>query len=145
VGGVISPLLANLYVHWFDKIFHAASGPAQWARAKLVRYADDFVVLARHQGPQLRAFIEDHVNMRLAGRFIPRQTILDAVETYKVIEEYPDDKYLPSYLLLGQCGGDAFHALFAADVDRDTVRVVTAYRPDAEEWEPDLKTRRRKS
>ena len=48
-GGVISPLLANLYLHWFDKVFHAPGGPAQWAKAKLVRYADDFVVLARHQ------------------------------------------------------------------------------------------------
>jgi RNA-directed DNA polymerase len=58
-GGVISPLLANLYLHWFDKVFHAPAGPAQWARAKLVRYADDFVVLARWQSPQLRTFIEE--------------------------------------------------------------------------------------
>jgi RNA-directed DNA polymerase len=46
-GGVISPLLANVYLHWFDKVFHRASGPGQWANAKLVRYADDFVILAR--------------------------------------------------------------------------------------------------
>ena len=57
-GGVISPLLANLYLHWFDKVFHAPGGPAHWAKAKLVRYADDFVVLARHQSPQLGTFIE---------------------------------------------------------------------------------------
>ena len=57
-GGVISPLLANLYLHWFDKVFHRPDGPAQWARAKLVRYADDFVVLARYQGSQLIGFIE---------------------------------------------------------------------------------------
>jgi RNA-directed DNA polymerase len=57
-GGVISPLLANLYLHWFDKVFHAPAGPAHWAKAKLVRYADDFVVLARHQSPQLRTYIE---------------------------------------------------------------------------------------
>ena len=57
-GGVISPLLANLYLHWFDKVFHAPGGPAHWAKAKLVRYADDFVVLARHQSPQLATFIE---------------------------------------------------------------------------------------
>ena len=49
-GGVISPLLSNLYLHWFDKVFHRVGGPAQWAKAKLVRYADDFVVLARYQG-----------------------------------------------------------------------------------------------
>jgi RNA-directed DNA polymerase len=57
-GGVISPLLANIYLHWFDKRFHASDGPAQFAKARLVRYADDFVVMARHQGPQLVARVE---------------------------------------------------------------------------------------
>jgi len=57
-GGVISPLLSNLYLHWFDKVFHRQGGPAQWAKAKLVRYADDFVVLARYQGKALVEWIE---------------------------------------------------------------------------------------
>jgi RNA-directed DNA polymerase len=57
-GGVISPLLANVYLHWFDKRFHATDGPGQWAKARLVRYADDFVVMARYQGPQLLAAVE---------------------------------------------------------------------------------------
>ncbi len=57
-GGVISPLLSNLYLHWFDRRFHRAEGPGCWARAKLVRYADDFVTLARYVGPQLRGWIE---------------------------------------------------------------------------------------
>jgi RNA-directed DNA polymerase len=57
-GGVISPLLANLYLHWFDVVFQATNGPAGWAKAKLVRYADDMVVLARYQGPKLVEFIE---------------------------------------------------------------------------------------
>ena len=57
-GGVISPLLANLYLHWFDKVFHRPDGPANWADARLVRYADDFVVLARHQSARLSGWIE---------------------------------------------------------------------------------------
>jgi RNA-directed DNA polymerase len=57
-GGVLSPLLANIYLHWFDHLFQRADGPAQWAKAKLVRYADDFVVLARYISPQLRGWIE---------------------------------------------------------------------------------------
>jgi len=57
-GGVISPLLANLYLHWFDKVFHQPDGPANWANARLVRYADDFVVLARHQSDRLSGWIE---------------------------------------------------------------------------------------
>ena len=57
-GGVISPLLSNLYLHWFDKVFHRGSGPASWASARLVRYADDFVVLAHYQGEKLQEWIE---------------------------------------------------------------------------------------
>jgi RNA-directed DNA polymerase len=64
-GGVISPLLANIYLHWFEKAFHKPEGPAGWAKAKLVRYADDFVVLARHQGSRLIGWIEQ----QLEGRF----------------------------------------------------------------------------
>ncbi len=66
-GGVISPLLANIYLHWlhwlhwFDKIFHRRDGPANWAQARLVRYADDFVVLARDQGEQLIEFVETKI------------------------------------------------------------------------------------
>jgi RNA-directed DNA polymerase len=57
-GGVISPLLSNLYLHWFDRRFHRGEGPGCWAKAKLVRYADDFVVLARYVSPRLRGWIE---------------------------------------------------------------------------------------
>jgi RNA-directed DNA polymerase len=57
-GGCISPLLSNLYLHWFDKRFHASDGPAPWAKARLVRYADDFVVMARYQGKQLIGAVE---------------------------------------------------------------------------------------
>jgi RNA-directed DNA polymerase len=57
-GGVLSPLLANVYLHWFDHLFERGDGPAQWAKAKLIRYADDFVVMARFISPQLRNWIE---------------------------------------------------------------------------------------
>lgn len=64
-GGVISPLLANLYLHWFEKAFHRSDGPGTWAQAHLVRYADDFVVLARSQSRRLIDWIEG----TLEGRF----------------------------------------------------------------------------
>jgi RNA-directed DNA polymerase len=64
-GGVISPLLANIYLHWFDKAFHGPNGPATWAQARLVRYADDFVILARNQTSRLLGWVED----QLEGRF----------------------------------------------------------------------------
>jgi RNA-directed DNA polymerase len=58
VGGEISPLLANLYLHWFDKLFHRDDGPYVWANARLVRYADDFVIMARYVGTRIRSFAE---------------------------------------------------------------------------------------
>jgi RNA-directed DNA polymerase len=42
-GGVISPLLSNVYLHAFDEAFSAAGV------GELVRYADDFVVLCRSE------------------------------------------------------------------------------------------------
>jgi RNA-directed DNA polymerase len=64
-GGVISPLLANAFLHWFDNFFHAADGPGQWANARLVRYADDFVVLARYIGPRIVNFVESTIEGRM--------------------------------------------------------------------------------
>lgn len=83
-----------------------------------------------------------HVNLRLKGRFVSRDLILDAVDSYELVEAYPEDKYLPSYLVLARRPGDAIHVLFAADVEGDNVRIVTAYRPSPDEWNDDLKTRR---
>jgi hypothetical protein len=80
--------------------------------------------------------------MRLGQRFIARETIIQAAENYEIVEEYPADKYFPSYLLLGRQGENAFHVLFGTDVDDQNVRIVTAYYPSPEEWEADMKTRR---
>ncbi len=44
-GGVISPLLANIYLHSFDKMFQASGIPGT-----LVRYCDDFVILLKRKG-----------------------------------------------------------------------------------------------
>mgnify|MGYP003563193782 FL=1 len=84
-----------------------------------------------------------HVNMRLKGRFISREKIFESVSNFEIIEEYPKDKYLPSYLIYSHYQGSIFHVLFAVDVPGDNVRVITAYYPDTEEWEEDLKTRRK--
>jgi RNA-directed DNA polymerase len=60
-GGVISPLLANVFLHWFERVFYSAGGPGTWAKARVVRYADDFMVLARYQGSRLIGFVESKI------------------------------------------------------------------------------------
>jgi RNA-directed DNA polymerase len=64
-GGVVSPLLANLYLHWFDALFYGPQGPARKADVRLVRFADDFVALAKQMGSETIEFIES----RLEGKF----------------------------------------------------------------------------
>lgn len=71
-GGVISPLLANSFLHWFDRSFFSKNGPATWAKARLVRYADDFVVMARYIDHRIIGFIEEKIEGRL-GLVINRE------------------------------------------------------------------------
>ena len=44
-GGVISPLLANIYLHAFDRIVNNPKGKFAKANIRIVRYADDFVLM----------------------------------------------------------------------------------------------------
>jgi RNA-directed DNA polymerase len=99
-GGVLSPLLANIYLHWFDHLFQRADGPAQWAKAKLVRYADDFVVLARYISPRLRGWIEGKLEGWLGLQINREKTrVLDLRHTGQSLDflgytfRYDQDQY----------------------------------------------------
>ncbi len=49
-GGVISPLLANVFLHYvLDTWFRQEVQPRLRGRAHLIRYADDFVILFSHE------------------------------------------------------------------------------------------------
>ena len=67
-------------------------------------------------------------------RTVPRSAVFEAIPTYEIIESYPDDKYLPSYLVYLSHEGTVYHVLFATDPDEGNVRVVTVYRPDPDQW-----------
>jgi len=62
-GGVISPLLANLYLHWFDKVFHGKDSPLKFANARLVRFADDFVIMARSIDDRMIKWVGEKIEM----------------------------------------------------------------------------------
>jgi len=47
-GGVISPLLSNIYLHSFDTMFNESG-----IKGTLVRYADDFVILLWNKGKEV--------------------------------------------------------------------------------------------
>ena len=78
--------------------------------------------------------------MRLKERAISAAMLLNAASTFEIIEPYPDDKYLPSYLVRAEWSGAVFHAQIATDVEGDNVRVVTMYMPKQEEWSVDFRS-----
>jgi group II intron reverse transcriptase/maturase len=47
-GGVISPLLANIYLHLLDRAVNRINGIYQKYGVAIIRYADDFVLMAKH-------------------------------------------------------------------------------------------------
>lgn len=63
-GGVISPLLANIYLHWFDKLC-SRTPDASNGNAVLVRYADDFEIMMK----QCRSELSIWVIRTLSERF----------------------------------------------------------------------------
>ena len=80
--------------------------------------------------------------MRLKQRALTSATLQEAIESLEIIESYPQDKYLPSFLLRGDSCETVFHVQIAVDVEGDNVRVVTMYIPDPNEWDPGLRSRR---
>lgn len=90
------------------------------------------------------SFFGHTISICVKERCITREQIVASIANYEIIEEYPEDKYLPSYLIYSRHHSSVFHILFAIDFEGDNVRVVTAYTPDPAEWESGFKMRSRK-
>lgn len=61
-GGVISPLLANIFLNQFDEAFHKdKDSPYHFANARLIRYADDFVILAKYITESITQWVEGQI------------------------------------------------------------------------------------
>ncbi|NTV42851.1 MAG: group II intron reverse transcriptase/maturase, partial [Syntrophobacteraceae bacterium] len=54
------------YLHQMDVAFHEEEGgPYRAAKARLVRYADDFVIMARYIGPRMVSWVEGKLEKEL--------------------------------------------------------------------------------
>lgn len=75
--------------------------------------------------------VSRHAAARMLRRAIRTYEIEEAMDGAEVVEEYPDDKYGPSLLLLGFTrDGRPLHVQIA----RSRMRIVTVYEPDSREW-----------
>lgn len=75
-------------------------------------------------------------------RAISVQEVREAIAGSKVVEDYPNDKYGPSCLLLGYSfGGRPLH-VHVSYPSRPLVKIITAYEPDPLVWENGYTQRR---
>ena len=82
-----------------------------------------------------------HILKRLMQRGIFQVSVVQAIRSGEIIEQYPNDYPYPSCLLLGTTeAGEALHIV--CGIGEGEVWLITAYHPDPDEWESDLKTRR---
>ena len=85
-----------------------------------------------------------HVLKRLLQRGISQASVVQAILSGEIIEQYPDDYPYPSCLLLGGTAtGTNLHVVCGQGPDE--VWMITAYHPDPTEWEDDLNTRKKVS
>ena len=75
-----------------------------------------------------------HALRRIVERNISESEIRQAAKNGYLIEDYPDDKYSPSCLILGftQAGRPLHIQVSYAETEK--VRIITLYEPDPEEW-----------
>jgi len=75
-----------------------------------------------------------HAFRRAIERNISEQEIRDAGAKAEIIEDYPQDKYSPSALLLGvTAAGRPLH--FPVSLrEGDVTKIITIYEPEPSEW-----------
>lgn len=75
-----------------------------------------------------------HAFRRAIERNISEAEIRQAGRRARMIEDYADDKYTPSCLLLGFTeDGRPLH-LQVSRADAELIRIITLYEPDPDEW-----------
>ena len=83
-----------------------------------------------------------HATRQLIARNITPEEIAQSVLAGEVIEDYPQDKYGPSCLLLGRTLNQRVLHVQCTHPSRPLVKVITAYEPDPAEWDETWKLRK---
>lgn len=96
----------------------------------------------RQQLSQGKFEFSRHAFKRAVERNISDAEIRQAGNEARIIEDYPDDKYAPSCLLLGFTQARRPLHIQASYVDSPMVKIITLYEPDETEWTNNYSVRR---
>lgn len=82
-----------------------------------------------------------HAAQRMMERSIAREEIIHCAQYGEIIESYPNDYPFPSFLVY-EILNEPLHIVMA--LNNDTCYIITAYRPNQDEFEDDFKTRKKR-
>lgn len=83
-----------------------------------------------------------HALKRAVERNISNQEIREIGKIIEIIEDYPEDKYSPSSLLLGFTNSGRSLHIQVSRITSDTTKIITLYEPNQNEW-IDFKVRKK--
>lgn len=81
-----------------------------------------------------------HAIKRLRQRNIKTSDVEQCILQGEIIEQYPNDKPFASCLMYAVVKLENIHIVISCD--KEKIYIVTAYRPSADKWENDFKTRK---
>ena len=84
-----------------------------------------------------------HALQRMFQRGITVEDVHLTIAGGELVEDYPDDIPYPSRLVLGWRGTRPVHVVLAHNHDDDEIIVITAYEPNADQWNAGFKRRKR--
>ena len=82
-----------------------------------------------------------HVRKRMQERGITEADIRLVLTTGSVVEDYPNTKPYPSYLMLGWRGDRPLHVVATDNLSGHFTLIITVYEPDPNEWDAEFKVR----
>ncbi|MBI5713599.1 MAG: DUF4258 domain-containing protein [Chloroflexi bacterium] len=83
-----------------------------------------------------------HTVERMFEREIGLDDVRYVLQHGEAIENYVGDKPYPSAVMLAWCAERPLHVVMAYDKIKDETILITAYEPDAAQWDAEFKTRR---
>ena len=75
-----------------------------------------------------------HAFKRVVERNISNDEITQLSEKAELIENYPEDKFSPSCLILGFTHKNRLLHIQVSFADTPLIRIITLYEPDPKEW-----------
>ena len=97
--------------------------------------------IRRKFGEDQFEFSKHAVDQSIIRRILVRE-VREAIANGRIIEDYPDDKYVPSCLILGFTQAQRPLHIQCSYPSRPIIKIITLYEPQADKWNSDFTVRR---